>query len=121
MARHLFVAPRGFWLSAFRNPLLRSAPKVVAPVHEALVGLAEMLRVLARANLVRDDAAGVALTCQKPGVCAYYPSRHHPVAKVRAFVEFILDAFALIDINAWLTSAFGALRHLPLVCSWMSC
>ena len=23
---------------------------------------------------------------------AYYPSRHHPAAKVRAFVDFILDA-----------------------------
>ena len=46
---------------------------------------------------------------------AYYPSRHHPAAKVRAFVEFVLQAVRCSDGNeatASATSTLGTSRRI---------
>jgi len=50
------VAVSGERLLAFWRPLWRRQPQIVSAMHEALVGLAEMDRILADANFSEWDA-----------------------------------------------------------------
>ena len=45
-----------------------ASQKIVAAMHQALVRRAQMRCILAHADLVRDDTAGIAFRRQEPGV-----------------------------------------------------
>ena len=55
-------------LPTFSHPFQGRQPKIVAPMHQALVRLAQMRGILAHPDFVRDDAAGIAFRRQEPGV-----------------------------------------------------
>ena len=57
------------WVStAFRHPFQCRQPEVVASVHQALVGLAQMRGVLAYPDFIGNDTAAIAGLRQKPGM-----------------------------------------------------
>ena len=58
--RQTFVSP------AFRHPFQCRQPEVVASVHQALVGLAQMRGVLANAYFISNDTAAIGGLRQKP-------------------------------------------------------
>ena len=60
--RQTFVSP------AFRHPFQCRQPQVVASVHQALVGLAQMRGVLAYPDFIGNDTAAIAGRRQKPGM-----------------------------------------------------
>jgi hypothetical protein len=53
---------------AFRHPFQCRQPEVVAPVHQALVGLTQMRGVLAYPDFIGNDTAAIASLRQKPGM-----------------------------------------------------
>jgi hypothetical protein len=55
-------------LLPLRNPFQGREPEIMATVHEALIGLAQMDSVLALANLIRNDEACIATGLQIPGM-----------------------------------------------------
>src|ERR1700724_3485351 len=52
---------------SFRHPFQGRKPQIMAAMHEAFVRLAKVRRVLAFADLIGDDKAGVALLLEIPG------------------------------------------------------
>jgi hypothetical protein len=53
-------------LAALGHPFQSREPEIVATVHEGFVGLAQMGSVIALADLIRDNEAGIPL---KLNVC----------------------------------------------------
>lgn len=90
----------------FRDPLTRRAydwefhkgRKVVAVKTKSRLlagtGIAQVFAVVARDLIKNGKLVELFPTWADETfpLYAYYPSRHHPAAKVRAFVDFILDA-----------------------------
>src|ERR1700676_2133101 len=53
---------------SFRHPFQGRKPQIMAAMHEAFIRFTKMRRVLAIADLIGDDQAGVALRLEIPGV-----------------------------------------------------
>src|ERR1700692_2300764 len=81
---------------SFRHPFQGRKPQIMAAMHEAFVRLAKVRSVLAFADLIGDDKAGVALRLEIPGMIeAWRRSRRIAVpadARIgREFVDIALE------------------------------
>src|SRR5580692_6598575 len=76
---------------SFRHPFQGHKPQIMAAMHEAFVRLAKVCSVLALADLIGNDKAGVALRLEIPGMVeAWRRSRRIAVpADARIGHEFV--------------------------------